>query len=102
MKEQINIFFTKLLHSFDNTKEGLSARKLTAFAVVFVYVFSQMKWVMSCFKNNDYALLPEISMINVTFILALLGLTTWQGIKEKQLDKGPKPQPDIREPFTNT
>lgn len=87
MKQQINAFLSKLLQSFENNKSGLSSRKLTAFVIVAMYSFAHMKWALSCYKNNDYSLLPEILMIDASFILALLGLTTWQGIQEKKIDK---------------
>jgi hypothetical protein len=102
MKEKINEFIGKLLQSFENNKHGLSSRKLTAFVIICLYSFAHMKWAFSCYKNNEYSLLPEILMIDATFILTLLGLTTWQGIKEKQIDKGMQPPADDkREPFTN-
>ena len=103
MKEKINEVMNNVLDSFNTKSKGFSSRKLTAFVIICLYSFAHMKWALSCYKNNEYSLLPEILMIDATFILTLLGLTTWQGIKEKQLDKGSPmpPTDDKRESFTN-
>ena len=36
---------------------------------------------MSCYKNSDFSLLPEVLLIDFSTILALLGLTTWERLK---------------------
>jgi len=77
----MNKFFDHIWHSFTNSKSGFSARKLTAFTITAVVVYAHMKWLSSCYNNNDFDLLPQILMIDFAFILSLLGLTTWENVK---------------------
>lgn len=93
MKESIGEFFQKLMKSFDNQEDGLSARKLTAFAIMVLIIIAHVKWLNSCYKNNEFNLLPEILMIDYGAILTLLGLTTWERVKKSEhASKDPKEQ----------
>lgn len=69
-------FLNKLTSSFDTHSQGFSARKLSTFAVVSAYIYSH-KYV-----NSDNISL--VMTIDSALIVALLGLTTYQKLKEKQ------------------
>jgi len=89
MKEFIN----KLVGSLDTyNKNSFSARKLSAFVVISCVVAAHIKWL----SMGDFTQLQMVLTIDYGFALACLGLTTWQGIKEKQIDKQPtNEQPPI-------
>lgn len=64
----------KLFASFDNTAGGLSARKLTAFA---------MMWLIAwCHRLVDATNVVEVLMIDCGFVLLLLGIITAQNVIE--------------------
>jgi hypothetical protein len=77
----INLFFSKLLKSFGVHEGGFSARKLTAFVVTLLIVYTHYKWLKSCYNNNHFDLLPQVLLIDFTALLSLLGLTTWERVK---------------------
>lgn len=80
MKEKLKIFITRLFRSFDNHSEkSLSARKLTAFTTMFLVVIIDVKWL----RSDQWQYIEIILGLHFTFILALLGLTTWQNLKQK-------------------
>lgn len=83
-------FITKLMKSFGVHEDGFSARKMTAFVVTLLIVYTHYKWLKSCYGNKDFSLLPQVLMIDFTALLALLGLTTWEKIKVTQIDKSDK------------
>jgi len=67
----------KLLASLDNTNNGYSARKLTAFILVSLVVLAHVKWL----NLGDLTQLGEVLIIDYTFISALFGMTTYQKLK---------------------
>jgi len=67
----------KLLASLDNTNNGYSARKLTAFVIVSLVVLAHVKWL----NLGDLTQLGEVLIIDYTFISALFGMTTYQKLK---------------------
>jgi len=88
--KSITTFINKLMKSFGVHDDGFSARKMTAFIVVLLIVYTHYKWLKSCYSNNDFGLLPQVLMIDFTALLTLLGLTTWEKIKTMQSDKDKK------------
>jgi hypothetical protein len=70
----------KLLASLDNTNNGYSARKLTAFVIVSLVVLAHLKWL----NLGDLTQLGEVLIIDYTFISALFGMTTYQKIKSNE------------------
>jgi hypothetical protein len=70
----------KLLASLDNTNNGYSARKLTAFVLVSLVVLAHVKWL----NLGDLTQLGEVLIIDYTFISALFGMTTYQKIKSNE------------------
>ena len=60
--------------------KGLSARKITAFVVTLLIVYTHYKWLKSCYTNNHFDLLPQVLLIDFSALLCLLGLTTWERI----------------------
>lgn len=88
-------FIQWLSGAFEHTTKGASARKLTAFAFVFCSVVAELAYIKHSFLNDDFSQLPELLMINFTFILALFGITTWQMIKQPDNEKKSQtPSPD--------
>lgn len=77
----LNLFFSKLLKSFGMNEDGFSARKMTAFVITLLIVYIHYKWLKSCYNNNQFGLLPEVLLIDFTALLSLLGLTTWERVK---------------------
>lgn len=65
--------FDKLLKSFDNSKDGWSGRKLSAFAGVFVSAFITFKYI-----EPQY--LIEAIMVWLCFSLLCLGIVTIEQI----------------------
>jgi hypothetical protein len=70
----------KLLASLDNTNNGYSARKLTAFVIVSLVILAHVKWL----NLGDLTQLGEVLIIDYTFISALFGMTTYQKIKSNE------------------
>jgi len=70
----------KLLASLDNTNNGYSARKLTAFVIVSLVVLAHLKWL----NLGDLTQLGEVLIIDYTFISALFGMTTYQKLKSNE------------------
>lgn len=68
----------KLISSLDNHTKGYSARKLSAFAVMLCVIAAHIKWL----SIGDFSLLGEILIIDYGFVAALLGMTTYQNIKQ--------------------
>ena len=69
----------KLLGSFDTvTKNAFSARKLSAFAIITMVIFTHIKW----FKSDHWEYLSVVLGFDYTFILVCLGLATWQYLKQ--------------------
>jgi len=79
-QKKISEIFEKLISSFDVSKKGFSARKLSAFTVVVLVVVVHLKWI----KSDRWEYLAEILALDYMFVLSLFGLTTWQGNKEKE------------------
>ncbi len=79
MKEKLGQFLSKVVASFDTGKEGFSARKLTAFTAMILVVIIDVKWL----RSDQWQYIEIILGLHFTFILALLGLTTWQNLKQK-------------------
>jgi hypothetical protein len=83
MKEILN----KVIGSLDNSDNGsFSSRKLSALIIIVLVIISHVKW----FKSDKWEYLAEVLLLDYTFILACLGLTTWQNVKTKQLENGAK------------
>ena len=79
-------FFRKLLASFDNTKDGLSARKLTAFALMLCIGYIHYKFV-------DSANSMEALIIDLCGVLIALGIVTAEQIINLKNGNGAKPEP---------
>jgi hypothetical protein len=75
MREIIN----NVLLSFENSKQGFSGRKLTAFVIVVMVVIAHIKWLWA----GDFTMLNEIFLTDYGFICVLFGMTTYQNLKQK-------------------
>lgn len=84
MKNAAGQFVTWLGKSMEAIQAGASARKLTALAVVILVVVSRIAWIRYAAKNDKFDLLESLTIIDYSFIAGLLGLTTWQYIKQTQ------------------
>ena len=67
-----------ILNSFKNNKDGFSSRKLSAFIVIILVIITHIKW----YNSDKWEYLGEVLAFDFTFVLACLGLTTWQAVKE--------------------
>lgn len=72
---------SKLIASLDNHNKGFSARKLTAFATMWLIAYCH-QWVS--IEN-----VVEVLMIDCAFVLLLLGIITMQQITEFKHGKQP-------------
>jgi hypothetical protein len=84
-------FFRRIASSLDTvTKDGYSARKLSAFAIMICVIAAHVAWLKKAFLESDFGLLAEVLMIDYGMISVLLGLTTYENIKNK---KSPASEP---------
>lgn len=67
-----------ILNSLKNNKDGYSARKLSGLIVMILVIATHVKW----FNSDKWEYLGEVLAFDFTFVLACLGLTTWQAVKE--------------------
>jgi hypothetical protein len=87
-------FLERLTGSLDNVStQSFSARKLSAFVIIILVIVCHTRWLNSEFRSEgDFRLLPEILIIDYSFISILLGLTTFEQIvklKNGNNDKTP-------------
>lgn len=73
----------KILSSFDTHTLGFSARKLSAFTIIICVVVAHVKWTALA----DFSQLTTILTIDYSFIALCLGMTTFEAIKNKQINK---------------
>jgi hypothetical protein len=64
----------KILASFDNHQKGFSARKLSAFAMMWLIAY--------CHHFVDASNMVDVLMIDCAFVLLLLGIITMQQVVE--------------------
>ena len=82
--------FRKIVASLDTvTKDGFSARKLSAFVIMCMIVLAHAAWLKKAFLENDFSLLAEVLMIDYSFVSLLLGLTTYEAIKNGKEKQNP-------------
>jgi len=79
MKDLITII-TKIIDSFDLTKKGWSARKLTAFAITLCVIAIHIKWI----AMGDFSQLETVFLIDYGFIAALFGMTTYSNLSNNK------------------
>jgi hypothetical protein len=87
VKKRINEIFENVLNSLNTKSNGYSARKLTALSTIVMVWVIHVKWL----RSQRWEYIGEILLMDLTFILALLGLTTWQKLKQNE-------KPDINNP----
>jgi hypothetical protein len=79
---RIERFITFIQSSLDTHSAGASARKLTAFWITMLLSIVEISWLWYAIKKDDFGLLVEVLIANMTYGASLLGLTTWQSVKE--------------------
>jgi hypothetical protein len=82
-------FIEKLTASLDNHNKGYSARKLSSFVIITLIVAAHLSWLNGALLENDFSLLSEVLIIDYGFIAALLGMTTYQGVKKDKKEDEP-------------
>lgn len=82
-------FREKLISSLDNHSKGYSARKLSSLVIMMLITLAHISWLNNSFMKADFSLLSEILLIDYGFIAALLGMTTYQGIKKDKKKNEP-------------
>ena len=83
-------FFRKLFLTFDNSKDGHSARKWTAFIIISCVIVGHAIYYKHCFAKEDFSIFAEVLIIDYVACGFFLGLITFQHIIE--LKNGNKPQ----------
>lgn len=73
MKNKKSSMWGKFINSFDNTKNGFSARKLSAFIAVLTSIYATYKFV-------DTTTVVHSLMVWLTFALLCLGIITVEQI----------------------
>lgn len=77
---KIKEILNKIVHSFDTTKEGFSARKLAGFTILIMVVILHIKW----FNSDRWEYLGEVLALDFGFIAVCLGMTTYENIMKKK------------------
>ena len=71
--------FNKIISALDtHTKDGFSARKLSAFVIIIMVVICHIKW----FKSDHWEYLDGVLALDFGFISVCLGMTTYESIKK--------------------
>jgi hypothetical protein len=81
----------KWLASFDNNKTGHSAKKLTAFAMIYCIIELHKGYINTCTVSKDWSLLPLILGVDVGFIATLFGINEY----DKRKNSTPKVDDDL-------
>lgn len=76
--EKLKEIFDNILNSLSTNNKGWSARKLSALIIILLVIATHVKW----FNSDKWEYLGEVLAFDFTFVLACLGLTTWQAVKE--------------------
>jgi len=84
MKKKLQEILNNVMNSLNTSKAGWSARKLTAFSVMACVIMAHGAWLKTCFFSEDFSLLSEVLIIDYSFVAALLGMTTYQNIKQDE------------------
>lgn len=74
MKEK---FLKWISASFDTNTKGLSARKASAFVIMLCVVILHIAYIKKAFMENDFSQMITVLITDYSFVLALLGMTTW-------------------------
>jgi hypothetical protein len=91
METKLN-FWQKLCGAYDNfTKNAFSARKLTAWAIVFCVVIGHGFYYYHCYKKEDFSIFDKILIIDYIAAGFFLGLITVQQIVEFKNGSKQKP-----------
>lgn len=91
-KKEVSIY-KKLIHSFDNTPHGFSARKLSAFTAVMAAIYATFEFL-------DNTTVISALMVWLTFALLCLGIITAEQVIRFRDKLGPdekEPQPKSTE-----
>lgn len=96
-KNEISLI-KQLIHSFDNTKHGFSARKLSAFVAVMTAIYATVEYV-------DTSTVVSALMVWLVFALLCLGIITAEQVlrfkegdeedKNEKLKSDNDPDPEI-------
>lgn len=75
--------FNKIISALDtHTKDGFSARKLSAFVIIILVIVAHVKW----FKSDHWEYLEGVLALDFGFISVCLGMTTIEAIQNKKID----------------
>lgn len=80
----MNEIFKGLLGSFNNSPDGASGKKLTAFfSTLICFITPIVLWTYWAFTHNDWSLLTTILAIVSSFITLLFGINELGKTKDK-------------------
>ncbi len=79
MKKILSDIYKGIGSSFTNSPDGVSSKKIVAYAVSFCVVMAHEKWWMT----KDFSLLPTILTLDFGFILTLFGINVYDKIKNQ-------------------
>lgn len=78
MNGKLEELYNNLMWSFDSEPKGFSSKKLTAFVMTLMVVIVHVKWLLLGNLTN----IENVLIIDFSFISALMGISTYQSIKQ--------------------
>lgn len=78
-----------MFRNWDSIKDDTgkrSSRKLTAFAITICIVLCNLVWLIYAYKQKDFSLLIALISADISFVLALLGMTSYSKNKTNGRD----------------
>jgi hypothetical protein len=73
-------FFKRLVNSLDNTNQGFSARKLTAFIIIASVIVGHFFYYKHCYTKEDFSIFTSVLIIDYCASGFFLGIITFQQI----------------------
>lgn len=93
---KIQNLFWKFIQRLDSSadvhsKEGWSARKLTAFTMTMLIVAVVLIWLRYAYKQGKWEYMLEVLILLASVIAACLGMTTFQYMNKNKKDEKDPP-----------
>lgn len=91
MKNKIKQILDNILNSFNNSPDGYSLKKLTAFiTLIFGFISPIIVWEIYAYKYKDFTLLIGVLGVVSSFVLVVLGIHVYQESKKDNNDNAPQ------------
>jgi len=90
--------FKRIFLALDNSRFGFSAKKLTAFIIIFCVVKLHLNYCEYAFVNKDFSLFPTVLGTDFATILTLFGINEYSKNKiAKKEDEKANPKPEEKQ-----